>query len=106
MVGRMSTDPRPLSEAEAAEQLPPGWRVEDAHLRADYRTGSMVRGLAFVADIVAAAEALNHHPDLDFRYGTVGLSLTTHDVGGLTEADVRLARQIADLASVQDLSAE
>lgn len=94
----MGADPRRLSAADAVALIPAGWRVDGDVLRADYRTGSMVRGLAFVQAIVDAAEAAGHHPDLDFRYGTVGVALTTHDVGGLTELDVALARRIAELA--------
>ncbi|GAA3971158.1 4a-hydroxytetrahydrobiopterin dehydratase [Gordonia caeni] len=95
-----------LTAAQAAEQTPPGWRVDGDTLVATYRTGSMVRGLAFVDRIVAAAEADEHHPDIDFRYATVALTLTTHATGGLTDADVRLARAIGELADGLELTAE
>jgi 4a-hydroxytetrahydrobiopterin dehydratase len=47
--------------------------------------------LAFVNAIGAAAEAANHHPDIDIRWNTVRLVLTTHDSGGITLLDLALA---------------
>ncbi len=41
----------------------------------------------------AAAEAANHHPDIDIRYNKVRLALTTHDSGGITLLDLALADQ-------------
>ena len=47
--------------------------------------------LEFVNAIGAAAEAANHHPDIDIRWNTVRLVLTTHDSGGITLLDLALA---------------
>jgi 4a-hydroxytetrahydrobiopterin dehydratase len=47
--------------------------------------------LAFVNAVGAAAEAANHHPDIDIRWNTVRLALTTHDSGGITLLDLALA---------------
>ena len=47
--------------------------------------------LAFVNAVGAAAEAANHHPDIDIRWNKVRLALTTHDAGGLTLLDLALA---------------
>ena len=41
-----------------------------------------------------AAEAADHHPDLDIRWRTVSFTLSTHSEGGITAKDVMLARQI------------
>ena len=43
------------------------------------------------------AEAENHHPDIEIVYCKVTISLTTHDVGGLTDKDYKLAKLIDDL---------
>jgi 4a-hydroxytetrahydrobiopterin dehydratase len=50
--------------------------------------------LAFVNAVGAAAEAANHHPDIDIRWNKVHLVLTTHDSGGLTVLDLALASTI------------
>jgi 4a-hydroxytetrahydrobiopterin dehydratase len=50
--------------------------------------------LAFVNAVGERAEAANHHPDIDIRWDTVTLRLSTHSEGGLTQKDVDLAREI------------
>ncbi len=50
--------------------------------------------LEFVNAVGAAAEAANHHPDIDIRWNKVRLALTTHDAGGLTLLDLALAAAI------------
>ena len=50
--------------------------------------------LAFVDAVGAAAAAANHHPDIDIRWNTVRLALTTHDSGGITLLDLALARVV------------
>jgi 4a-hydroxytetrahydrobiopterin dehydratase len=50
--------------------------------------------LAFVNTVGAAAEAANHHPDIDIRWNTVHLALTTHDSGGITLLDLALAAAV------------
>jgi 4a-hydroxytetrahydrobiopterin dehydratase len=50
--------------------------------------------LAFVNAVGAAAEVANHHPDIDIRWNSVRLALTTHSAGGLTVLDLALAAAI------------
>ncbi|HQR27984.1 MAG TPA: 4a-hydroxytetrahydrobiopterin dehydratase [Nocardioides sp.] len=82
------------------------WRLLLRSLHARFRTGDFAAGLRLVDAIGAAAEELNHHPDLDLRYSHVDVRLTSHDSGGVTERDVRLARRISALASAQSATAE
>lgn len=58
------------------------------------RLSPFLQGLFFIERIAALAEALNHHPDITYQYNSVSVRLTTHDSGGLTELDVKLAKQI------------
>ncbi|MCH5641657.1 MULTISPECIES: VOC family protein [unclassified Gordonia (in: high G+C Gram-positive bacteria)] len=88
----------PVTAAAATEVVSDPWRVLADKLVAAYKTGSMVRGGEFVAKIIDAAEVAGHHPDIDLRYGTVHLVLTTHSAHALTEADVALANTIAAIA--------
>lgn len=76
----------------------PDWRMIRNALYATFRTGDFAAGLALVQQIAAAAEAANHHPDLTLTYPQVDLKLNSHDVGGVTDRDLRLARTISDLA--------
>ncbi|GAB85636.1 VOC family protein [Gordonia rubripertincta] len=89
----------PLNAKQVTEVVADPWRVVADKLVAAYRTGSMVRGLEFVTRIVDAAEEANHHPDVDLRYGSVHLALTTHSAHQLTEADVALANRITGIAA-------
>ncbi len=71
-----------------------------------FRTGSFARGVELVHAIGRLADAANHHPDVDLRYGGVTVRLTTHEVGGLSERDVDLARQISAAARELGVSAD
>lgn len=77
----------------------PDWRMIQQKLYAGFRTGTFVAGLEFTQRIAEAAEAANHHPDITLTYPTVEITLSSHDVGGVTERDVELARVISDLAA-------
>lgn len=78
------------------------WRPLLGKLLGRFETGDFVTGLALVNRVGEAAEEANHHPDLDLRYGYVDVALSSHDVGGLTERDVRLARRISAIAADLD----
>jgi 4a-hydroxytetrahydrobiopterin dehydratase len=68
--------------------------VSGSEATAVFRTGTFAVGAQLVAQIADLAEAANHHPDVDLRYDTVTVRVTSHDVGGLSERDAHLARQI------------
>ncbi|UQE75252.1 4a-hydroxytetrahydrobiopterin dehydratase [Gordonia sp. PP30] len=93
----------PVSGAQATEVLSDPWRVLTRTIHAVYLTGNMVTGGEFVAKIIEASEVAGHHPDIDLRYGSVHLALTTHSAHRLTEADVALANRIAEIAREMDL---
>jgi 4a-hydroxytetrahydrobiopterin dehydratase len=71
-----------------------GWQREGDELVKVAKRGEFAGALAFVNAVGALAEGANHHPDIDIRWNTVTLRLTTHDAGGLTAKDVELARAI------------
>ncbi|MDT0165624.1 VOC family protein [Actinotalea sp. AC32] len=82
------------------------WRVVLGSLRATFRTGSFARGAELVAAVAAAADELDHHPDVLLRYGTVTVTTVSHDVGALTERDVELARRVSALADERGVDAD
>ena len=47
-----------------------------------------------VGQIADVAEEMDHHPDLDLRYDSLRVAVVTHDVGGVTELDLELARRV------------
>ena len=78
------------------------WRFVLGAIRAQFRARSFPDGAALVEAIASAAESANHHPDLALRYpGHVDVTLSTHATGGLSDADVALARTISSLARIK-----
>jgi 4a-hydroxytetrahydrobiopterin dehydratase len=61
------------------------------------RRDDFVGALALVNEVGALAESANHHPDIDIRWNTVTLRLSTHSAGGLTDLDLALAKAIDEL---------
>src|SRR5580692_7913099 len=82
------------------------WRVVFAGACACFLTGTFAVGIGLVNAIGRLADAANHHPDVDLRYATVTVRLTTHEVGGLSERDVALARQISAAAADMGVTAD
>ncbi len=62
-----------------------------------YTFTSYLSGLAFIAKIAVHAELLNHHPTAELSYGKVLVTLSTHDIKGLTDKDFELAKRIDGL---------
>ncbi len=74
-----------------------GWKREGDYIVREYDTGNWKRSL-FVANTIAGlAEAHWHHPDLEVGFKKVKVRLTTHEAGGLTERDFKLAKEIEAL---------
>jgi len=88
-----------LTGSQIADAGLTGWAYLLGGLQTRIDTGNFATGLAVVNSIGAAAEDVNHHPDLTLRYGQVDVRLTSHDEGGVTDRDVRLARLIAEIAA-------
>ena len=91
----MSEPPLALSDVDAAlEEQSLRWTRQGDELIATVKLHDFAAALRFVNQVGAAAEAANHHPDIDIRWNTVHLTLTTHDSGGLTLLDLALAAAI------------
>jgi 4a-hydroxytetrahydrobiopterin dehydratase len=85
-----------LSDSEIEERLQglPGWERAGSEIRKEYRHADFKSAMAFVNRVADLAEAADHHPDILVSYSRVTLTLTSHDSGGLTERDFRLAARI------------
>jgi len=82
------------------------WRLMVRSLHAHFATGDFATGMRLAERISAAAEEMNHHPDVDLRYPHVAVRLTSHDTDGVTERDVELARRISAAAADLGVAAE
>lgn len=85
-----------LSEEEIASRLAEvaQWKRDSKSITRTWKFRDFREALAFINKVGALAESMNHHPDIYNSWATVKLSLTTHDVGGLTDRDFKLAKQI------------
>ena len=95
-----------LSGQEIADAGLDDWTFLGTHLATRFRTGDFATGLALLDAIGVAAEEADHHPDLDLRYPHLDVRLTSHDSGGVTSRDVRLARRVSELARERGVAAE
>ena len=69
----------------------PGWSRHDDTITRTFTFKGFPEAVEFVTRLVAPAEEMEHHPDVDLRYNKVIVTLSTHDQGGLTDLDFRLA---------------
>src|SRR3982074_3402033 len=85
---------------KALEDLP-GWRRSSSFtstsIHRTYEFPDFAGAMAFVNKVAAAAEAANHHPDIDIRYNKVTMALTSHDSGGVTDRDIKMAKKINEI---------
>lgn len=71
----------------------PDWTREGASITRTYVFKDFPGAVRFVNRIAQLAEKAWHHPDIDIRWNKVVLTLSTHDEGGLTQKDFKLAKQ-------------
>ena len=85
-----------LSEEEITEKLGEleGWDREGDAITKTFDNDDFVGSVKFVDSVVAPAEEMGHHPDLNISWSEVKVSLSTHSEGGLTENDFELAKKI------------
>jgi 4a-hydroxytetrahydrobiopterin dehydratase len=86
-----------LSQADvdaALDEQDLHWSREGDVLVTTVKLHNFAAALEFVNAVGAAAEAANHHPDIDIRWNTVRLVLSTHDSGGITLLDLALAAAV------------
>jgi 4a-hydroxytetrahydrobiopterin dehydratase len=95
-----------LSGQQISDERLDGWAYLLGGLQTRIRTPDFVTGLAVVTAIGAAAEAANHHPDVDLRFSHVDVRLTSHDANGVTSRDVALARAVTAIATDAGLRTE
>jgi 4a-hydroxytetrahydrobiopterin dehydratase len=90
-----------LSDLEIQRALGhlPGWARRGDALMKTYTFSTFGDGIGFVTRVAKVADARNHHPDIDIRYTKITCLLTTHDAGGVTDSDLKLAEDIERAAA-------
>ena len=75
-----------------------GWARQGDAISKKFTFGSFADGIRFVDRVAVAADAADHHPDIDIRWTAVTMTLATHSEGGVTAKDLKLAGEIEKLA--------
>jgi 4a-hydroxytetrahydrobiopterin dehydratase len=86
------------SEIQKALGSLPGWKRNGTAIQRIFEFPDFKAAMQFVNRIADAAEQANHHPDIDIRYNKVTMALVSHDSGGVTQRDVRMAEKINQIA--------
>ena len=73
----------------------PGWSSTDGtDISRTFSFADHIAAVGFVVRVAMAAEVMDHHPDLRIVYNRVEIHLSSHDAGGVTDRDIRLASKI------------
>lgn len=93
--------PARLSDIDIQRELGrlPGWSRRGDSLVKTYQFPTFRAGIDFVTRIARAADAADHHPDIDIRYTKIVCTLSTHSAGGITAKDLALASEIEQLSA-------
>jgi 4a-hydroxytetrahydrobiopterin dehydratase len=91
-IQRMSAD----EIAQNLQQLP-DWSLHQDTLRRSFEFGNFVAAFGFMSQVALLAERNDHHPDWSNVYNRVVISLATHEAGGITARDFKLAKLISQL---------
>lgn len=89
-----------LSAAELNEGLAklPDWKAEgEGAIAKQFTFKNHVAALGFVVKVATTAETIDHHPEINWVYNKVSITLSTHDAGGVTAKDFELAEKIEAL---------
>ena len=88
-----------LTEQEIQSHLSvlKAWSNEKGFIKREFQFTNFIEAFAFMAKVAILAEKMNHHPNWSNVYNKVDIALSTHDAGGLTDLDFKLARKIDEL---------
>ena len=82
---------------QAIASLGEGWANRDGALRKQYTFADFASAMAFANRVAEAAEGADHHPDMLVGWGKVELAWVSHDVGGISQRDVDMAKRSDEL---------
>ncbi|HXV46951.1 MAG TPA: 4a-hydroxytetrahydrobiopterin dehydratase [Nitrososphaera sp.] len=93
-------DYRKLSESEIQQEVSglDGWKVVGGKVNKTFEFGDFVQAFGFMTRVAIEAEKMNHHPEWFNVYNRVRIDLVTHDLGGISNYDIKLAKTIDRIA--------
>jgi 4a-hydroxytetrahydrobiopterin dehydratase len=98
----MAKPPRPArltdKDVKARLKAHPAWAYKGKKLHREFRFAGFSEAFGFMARAALFAEKLDHHPDWSNVWNRVSVTLETHDAGGVTDLDFRLAAEMDRIA--------
>jgi 4a-hydroxytetrahydrobiopterin dehydratase len=93
-------DYRKLPEKEIQQEVArlDGWKVVNGKINKSFEFDDFVQAFGFMTRVAMEAEKINHHPEWFNVYNRVRIDLVTHDVSGISNYDIKLAKTIDSLA--------
>jgi 4a-hydroxytetrahydrobiopterin dehydratase len=97
--------PAKLNDRELDQELSklPEWKLNAGKLHREYAFADFVAAFGFMASAALVAQAMDHHPEWLNVWNKVRVDLMTHDAGGITLLDVKLAHSMDELARRQPM---
>ena len=77
----------------------PSWMINNKILKKEFKFDNFIDAFGFMSKVALLSEKMDHHPNWQNVYNKVIIELTTHDKGGITTNDIKLAESIDKLIS-------
>ena len=75
----------------------PSWIIDNKTIKKEFKFENFIEAFGFMSKVALLSEKIDHHPDWQNIYNKVKINLTTHDKGGITNNDIKLAEAIDKL---------
>ena len=75
----------------------PSWIIDNKSIMKEFKFDNFIDAFGFMSKVALLSEKMDHHPDWQNTYNKVKIKLTTHDKGGITTNDIKLAESIDKL---------
>ncbi len=75
----------------------PSWIIDNKAIKKEFKFENFIEAFGFMSKVALLSEKIDHHPDWQNIYNKVKINLTTHDKGGITTNDIKLAEAIDKL---------
>ena len=93
----MKKDPLSTKQIKELSKTISDWRVCENKLIKTFHFKNFIEAFAFMTKIAIIAETMCHHPEWSNVYSTVKISLTTHEISGISPLDFKLAKAIDEI---------
>ena len=90
----METKLLTLKELQDSSHLIPDWEILNSRLRKTFQFQNFIEAFGFMTKVAIISESICHHPEWTNIYSEVTIDLTTHDLSGISNLDLKLAESI------------